>query len=220
MNGKIIELRRLLAERFPSPRVLDRTALPLPEPTGVAAIDEALGGGLPRGEFTELVAAGHGTGSAQLLHCWLRRVAAAGQFLALVDGTDSFDAAVADPAVLARLLWVRCHHASEALQAADVLLRDRNFPLLAVDLKLNPPAELRRIPSSVWHRFKRLLEHSQATVLVVTPQPLASGVACRIELAPTLTSHSLASPEPVANLRFTVRRQAAVETAVAAARAG
>jgi hypothetical protein len=99
-------------------------------------------------------------------------------------------------------------------------LRDRNFPLLAVDLKLNPPAELRRIPSSVWHRFKRLLEQSQATVLVVTPQPLVSGVACRIELAPALTADSLASPEPVANLRFSVRRQAAVETAVSAARAG
>ncbi|MBK9138126.1 MAG: hypothetical protein IPM17_05090 [Verrucomicrobia bacterium] len=220
MNGKVIELRRLLAERFPSPRLVDRTAEGPREPTGVPALDEALGGGLPRGEFTEVVAAGTGTGSAQIWHAWLRCVAAAGRFLALVDGADSFDVAAQDPAVLARLLWVRCRRAGEALQATDLILRDRNFPLVALDLKLNPPAELRRIPSSVWHRFKRLLEHSAATVMVVSPVPLVSGAACRIELAPSLTPASLAHPAPLAELRFTVQHRPARQTVAELARAG
>src|SRR5204862_1713111 len=126
---------------------------------------------LPRGGLAELVGAGPGSGSAQVVHALLRRVAHAGEYLALVDGADSFDVDAAEPTTLTRLLWVRCQKAEEALKAADLLLRDRNFPLLVLDLQLNPQAQLRKIPSSVWHRFRRLLEQNGATVLVVTPCP-------------------------------------------------
>src|SRR5688572_2343121 len=131
MQTKVIELRRLLAERFPPSRGSVATAGPDQVATGIETLDNLLGGGLARGEFTELIAEGHGTGSAQVLHGWLQHVATAGQYLALIDGADSFDASAADPEVLSRLLWVRCRKASEVLQAADVLLRDRNFPLVA-----------------------------------------------------------------------------------------
>src|SRR6266540_2009172 len=107
MQAKVIELRRLLAERFPPSRSGTGTARPHQAATGVGALDDLLGGGLPRGEFTELVAQGHGTGSAQVLHGWLQQVAVEGQYLALIDGMDSFDATVEEPEVLSRLLWVR-----------------------------------------------------------------------------------------------------------------
>jgi len=105
-TGNIVELRRLLAERFPRVRNGFADALPVDAcPTGVAALDDLLGGGLPRGQLTELVGAGPGSGSVQVLHAWLRRVAADGQFLALVDGADGFDVDAVEPDALARLLW-------------------------------------------------------------------------------------------------------------------
>src|SRR3989442_1226262 len=179
-TGNIVGLRQLLAERFPHLRFGLKTASPLETwATGLPALDTLLGGGLPKDELTELVGAGDGSGSAQVIHALLRRVAAGGQFLALVDGADSFDVDAVEPDVLSRLLWVRCTKADEALKAADILLRDRNLPLVVLDLKLNPPAQLRKIPSSVWHRFRRLLEQNGGTLLVVTPHQLVGGPACR-----------------------------------------
>jgi transposase-like protein len=217
MQTKVIELRRLLAERFPPSRPGAGAVRPHQAATGVPALDDLLGGGLPRGEFTELIAEGHGTGSAQVLHAWLQQVAVDGQYLALIDGMDSFDATVEEPEVLSRLLWVRCRRADEALQAADVLLRDRNFPLIALDLKLNPPAQLRKIQSSVWHRFKRLLEQTQAAVLVMAPTPLVSGAACRVRMESGLGVEVLQTLPAPERWQFTLLRQGGMETGVARA---
>lgn len=208
----LIELRRLLSERFPQAHA-KRPAEPAAHTvaTGVPSLDKLLGGGLPRGEFTELVGAGRGSGSAQVLHALLRRVAADGQFLALVDGVDSFEVDAVEPAVLARLLWVRCTKASEALKSADILLRDRNFPLVVIDLKLNSLAQLRKISSSVWHRFRRLLEQNGTTALVVTPEPLIGSVACRVQVESKLGIEALGQPlsETLRLLRFELLRMTA-----------
>ncbi len=217
MQTKVIELRQLLAERFTNARRTGVSSRVDVVPSGVATLDGLLDGGLPRGGFTELVAEGHGSGSAQFLHLWLQRVAADGQFLALIDGADSFDATTEAPEVLARLLWVRCRKADEALQAADIILRDRNFPLVALDLRMNPPAQLRKISSAVWHRFKRLLEQSQATVVVVTSQPLVSGASCRVRVEAGLGLEALKESRLDSRLRFTLLRQAGLETGAAQA---
>ncbi len=212
-TSKIIELRRFLAEKLPHARFGLAPAAPAEDlqPTGVDALDRTLGGGLAKGAVTELVGSGDGSGSAQVLHALLRQVAADGRFLALVDGADSFDADAVEPDVLAHLLWVRCARADEALKAADLLLRDRNFPLVVLDLKLNPAAELRRIQSTVWHRFGRLLEQNGTTVLVVTPQPIVTSVAARVQVAARLGLEALArSPGELLNaLDFTLLRSQA-----------
>ena len=201
---ELVELRRLLTERFPRAHVR-----PAPDPgdriaTGLPALDALLRGGLPRGTLTELVGAGNGSGSAQVIHALLHRVAASGQFLALVDGMDSFDVEAVASAVLARLLWVRCSTTEEALKAADILLRDRNIPSVVLDLKLNPLAQLRKISSSVWHRFRRLQEQNGTTVMVVTPTPLVGGAACRVRVESRLGIEALSQPpgELSAKLRF------------------
>jgi len=164
---------------------------------------------LARSEFTELV--GAGSGSAQVIHGLLHRVAADGQFLALVDGADSFDVGAVEPDVLTRLLWVRCASANEALKAADLLLRDRNFPVIVLDLKLNPAAQLRKIPATTWYRFARLLEQTRATVLVVTPFSLVGGAACRARIESELGPDALdQSPTGLlSRLRFTLSRSTA-----------
>jgi RecA/RadA recombinase len=212
-TSKIIELRRFLAERLPHTRF---GLAPIAPPadvlaTGVASLDRTLGGGLAKGAFTELVGAGDGSGSAQVLHALLRQVAADGQFMALVDGTDSFDVDAVEPEVLAHLLWVRCAKADEAMKAADLLLRDRNFPLVVLDLKLNPAAELRRIQGTTWYRFARLLEQNGTTVLAITPHPLVSGVAARVRVEAGLGLDALAqSPSALVHaLDFTLLRSTA-----------
>lgn len=203
--SSIIDLRNLLAERFPGVRL---TAAPRKRtesiPTGVPALDALLGGGLPKGEFTELVASGSGSGSAEVIHELLRKVALNRQFLALVDGVGSFDAGSVEPAVLARLLWIQCRNATEAFRAADLILRDRNFTVLVLDLKLNPLRELRKINGSAWHRYGRLLEQNQAAVLVVTPQKLVSVAAYRVASESVLDIGALKRPRTklLSSLRF------------------
>jgi RecA/RadA recombinase len=191
----LISLRRALSERFPKAHSGRRRFVASSIiATGIPALDQLLGGGWPKGRLSELVGAGAGSGSAHVIHALLHRVAASGQFLALIDGMDSFDVDAVEAGVLARLLWVRCTKADEAIKAADILLRDRNFPFVIVDLKLSPVAQLRKIQSSVWHRFRRLQEQNGTTLLVVTPTQLVVGAHCRVRMESKLGIEAMTRP--------------------------
>ena len=68
-TNNLIELRQLLAQRFPQVRMGTPVFPPVDLwETGVASLDTVLGGGLLRGEFTELIVPGKAAGSAQLVH--------------------------------------------------------------------------------------------------------------------------------------------------------
>jgi hypothetical protein len=203
-DTKIIELRQFLAERLPQARLgmAPERMVPAALPTGIESIDQGLGGGLPQGAFTELVAPGEGSGSAQFIHSLLRHTASAGRFLTLVDGADSLDIDALEPEALAHLLWVRCRSTAEALQTTDLLLRDRNIALVVLDLKLNPAHELRRIPGTLWYRLSRLMEQHGGTMLVITPQPLVAGAAARIVSRTRLDHRDLERSPDTLDLRF------------------
>jgi hypothetical protein len=203
-DTKIIELRQFLAERLPQARLgmAPERMVPAALPTGIESIDQGLEGGLPQGAFTELVAPGEGSGSAQFIHSLLRHTASAGRFLTLVDGADSLDIDALEPEALAHLLWVRCRSTAEALQTTDLLLRDRNIALVVLDLKLNPAHELRRIPGTLWYRLSRLMEQHGGTVLVITPQPLVAGAAARIVSRTRLDHRDLERSPDSLDLRF------------------
>ncbi len=224
----IVDLRRMLAERFPAAHAARTRAhgtRPAREtavwPTGVPGWDDFLRG-LPRGGITEVVGEGAGSGSAQLVHALLARTAEDGGFLALVDGADSFDVDGADPAALPRMLWVRCRKADEALKATDLLLRDRNVPLVVLDLKLNPTAQLKKVPASVWHRFGRIAEHNGTTLLVVTPFAMVGATALRVEVRSDLGIDDLDAglPKMLKRLRIRIVRAATEESRDAEAAAG
>jgi hypothetical protein len=206
----VTELQELLRERIPNTRfgVMGRRR-GNPVPTGVGSLDAVLGGGLVSGDLTELVGTGHGSGSVQVLHALLRRLAADGRFLSLIDGGDSFDVDAEEPEVLARMLWVRCRDAQEALKATDFVLRDRNLPVVVLDLKLNPATQLRRISGSVWHRFSRLAEQNGTTLLVITPFALVGGAAARVEVAARLdpSAHGAGPVAVLEQLEFNLLRQ-------------
>lgn len=188
--SKIVELRSLLAEKFPTPVATARQTLP----TGFSAFDAVLGGGLPRGALTEVVRPASGAGATLLLHQVIAGMAAAGGRVALVDGHDGFDVDDFENETLRRLLWVRCKGAEMATKAADWLLRDGNLPLSIVDLTGNSAQELRKIPASTWHRLARATEDRGLACLVLSPQPMVASATNRLELAHRFTLKALGEP--------------------------
>lgn len=181
----VIQLRQLLREKFPG---LQTRADELPAKahdgwvSGIRRLDERLGGGFPRNAINEVVAPQRGCGSALLLVQLLQHAARTGQFVALIDGQDSFDAAALGPHTLSRLLWVRCSNADEAVKAADLVLRDGNVPVVLLDLALNPPSQLRQVPAPVWYRLQRVVEESAATFIVFTSQAVIAPAQVRVTL--------------------------------------
>ena len=177
-SRKLIDLRQLLAEKFPqtTPSVTQCLA------TGIPAIDDPMGGGLPKNAITELTAPNPSAGSALLIHALLQTAHRNGFFLALIDGRDSFDPHTSGSLVLPNLLWIRCRKAAHAIQAADLLLRDGNFPLVVLDLVLNAAEELRKIPQTHWYRLQRLVEAAPTAFLVLTRRSMISSAQLKISL--------------------------------------
>jgi len=196
--SSIIDLRQLLAERFP------QTFAPAADQlrTGLAAIDLAIGG-LPKNAVTELTSPNWSAGSALLIHAFLQRAHQDGFFVALIDGRDSFDPQPAGQA-LRNLLWVRCHQASEAVQAADLLLRDGNFPLVVLDLVLNASDELRKIPQTNWYRLQRLVEAAPTAFLVLTRRNMISSAQLKLSLENAWRLPDLDQPDPTTRLNIQV----------------
>jgi hypothetical protein len=201
-NRKILDLRDVLAERFLQPPI--RTSGRLI--TGITALDQATEGGLGKGQITEISSAQPSAGSALLIHSLLQWARRDRSFIALIDGCDSFDVQTAGPGALRHLFWVRCRKAAEAIKASDFLLRDGNFPLVILDLILNPPEELRRIPQTSWYRLQRLVEAAPSAFLVMSRHNLVSSAHTKIVLNNQWTLSDLSREDPLSQLRLTVRR--------------
>ncbi len=162
--------------------------------TGVARLDEALGGGLPRGQLSEIAGVRSSGRTALLLHL----VAAAtrrGEIAALVDTFDRLDvaSAVAAEIDLDRLLWIRGAGAppdravERALKALNLVLQAGGFGVVAIDLADASPAALRTIPFTTWLRVQRTIEGSDTACVIAGPQPLgrsAGGLTLMLEGRP------------------------------------
>ena len=90
-------LRPLAAKRYP------------PAATGFAELDDLLGGGIPRGQITELVGKAS-SGCTSVALSLLAEATARQEVAAYIDAADCFDPPSAERAGVAldRLLWVRC----------------------------------------------------------------------------------------------------------------
>lgn len=181
---KIIQLRRLLSERFPGAWFSADVETKQNSfwPTGISQIDELLRGGLPKGTIVEIVNERRNSGSALFISTLLRKAAAENQIVTLIDGQDSFDPCAFEQETLSRLLWVRSKNASEAMRTVDLILRDRNLPLVLLDLALNPAKQLRKIPSSTWYRLQRITETTSTIFVVITPQAMVGCAQIRLGL--------------------------------------
>jgi len=201
-SAQIIDLRKLLAERFPHPAVSTATRLV----TGLPCLDQPADGGLPRSALIELISPGRSAGSASLIHALIHSANRDNYFLALLDGCDSFDPCGLDNSLVQHLLWVRCGKASEAIKAADLLLRDGNFPLVIVDLVLNSPEELRKIPQTNWYRLQRLVELIPTACLILTRYEMVGSAQLKLVLENSWNLETLEKQDAISQLRIVVKR--------------
>ena len=206
-SAKIIDLRNLLAERFP--RSSSTTARRLS--TGLPCLEKPIRGGLPRGAITELISPARSAtqtsaGSASLIHALVHCAYRHNYFLGLIDGRDSFDPCGLNNAWLQHLLWVRCSKASEGVKAADLLLRDGNFSLVIVDLVLNAPDELRKIPQTNWYRLQRLVEVLPTACLVLTRYEMVSSAQLKLVLENSWDIQTFETEDALSRFRIVVKR--------------
>jgi hypothetical protein len=201
-RSKIVDLRNLLAERFPQPQAPQSARLA----TSLSTLDRATNGGLPKGAITELTSPHPSAGSALLISHLLQTAQRERYFLALIDGRDSFDPQPLGNSALSHLLWVRCTKTLEAIKAADLLLRDGNFPLVVLDLVLNSADELRKIPQTSWYRLQRLAEPVPTSLLVLTRRSMISSAQLKLVLENTWTLRDLQADNNFARLNIRVQR--------------
>jgi hypothetical protein len=187
------------------------TVVPETIQTGVAQLDQQLGGGIPVGHFSEIVGP-RSSGRTSLLVSLLATLTARGELVALIDTFDVFDAESADGAGvrLDHLLWVRgqaCTPAfplmasrqtgadravERALKATNLVLQSGGFSLVALDLADAPVPALRRIPMNTWMRLQRVIEGQPSAGIVVGAAPLsrsAGGVSILLSAASSGLPH-------------------------------
>ena len=148
------------------PETMDRL------PTGLAVLDQTLGGGLPRGRITEL-AGPRSTGRTGLACAIAARATAAGETIGWIDPDDALDpeAATAAGIALERTLWVRPRDTSDAFRATEVVLGAGGFGLVVLDVDRG------RVGPGAWPRLARAAERTRSTLLVVAPRRAAGTFA-------------------------------------------
>jgi hypothetical protein len=172
-DSRIAEMRRMLAEKFPTVEHKPGGILR----TGLDGLD-ATEGGVRCAALTEF--SGTSGAGALFLQAMLRAICRERCFAALVDASRTFEPDACPRSSLARLLVVLCADAAQAVKAADLLLRDGNLALVTLDLQAVPPAQLRRIPANTWHRFQRVAEQTTAAFVVLTTAPIVEAAQVRI----------------------------------------
>jgi hypothetical protein len=200
-RDKVVDLRKLLAERFPP----TPAARPARLQTGLAFLDQAIAGGFPQGAITEIISAHPSAGSATIIAALIAAAARNSYFAALIDGRDSFSPDSLGNDCLRHLLWIRCAKAAEAIKAVDLLLRDGNFPLVIVDLVLNTADELRKIPQPSWYRLQRLVESTSAACVVFNRRSMVASAQLKLSLNQAWTLSDLEA-DALSRIRLDVRR--------------
>jgi len=145
-------------------------------PTGVPALDAALGGGLRRGHLSDIAGA-PSSGRTTIVVRALAAATARGEAVALVDARDAFDpaSAAAQGVDLPHLLWVRLDGRDPAIavKAYSLILQAGGFGLAVLDLADAAPAALRGLPATTWMRLARIVEGSDTVALLVGADRLA-----------------------------------------------
>jgi hypothetical protein len=142
---------------------------------GVPQIDQALGGGLRRGQLSEIVG-GRSTGRTAIVCRALAEAVSRGELVALVDTCDRFDpqSAAAAGVDLSRLLWIRdTGDVPRAIKAMNLVLQAGGFGLVVLDPADAPPRVVRALPFTTWFRLARVIEGSQTVALLLAAEHLA-----------------------------------------------
>jgi hypothetical protein len=143
--------------------------------SGWQTLDGLLGGGLRRGQLSEIV--GDRSSGRSAVFCRIAAAAMArGEVVALVDTHDRFDPAAAGRAGvdLSRLLWIReSGHPERALKAMNLVLQAGGFGVVAFDVADVRGVTLRQFPHPTWMRLSRVIEGSLTIALLIGSEHLA-----------------------------------------------
>jgi recombination protein RecA len=171
-------------------------------PSGLALLDQRLGGGLPRGQMSEIVGP-RSSGRTTVMYAALAAATGRGELTALVDPLDTFDpeSAASSGVALGRVLWLRGDGTTmgalpqrekgqserlldRALKAVNLVLQAGGFDLAVLDLAEMSPDAIRRLPFTTWSRLQRVIEGSRTVCLLLGPAPIArSARGVSIQLA-------------------------------------
>jgi hypothetical protein len=136
--------------------------------TGILEVD-SLTGGLPRGAITEIFGPAS-SGRTSFMISALAYATTHEEVCVLIDTNDTFDPISAAEAGLnlERLLWIRCAaNVEHAFKATDLLLQGGGFGIVVLDIGDLVGADARRIISSWWYRFRRVVENTPTALLVI-----------------------------------------------------
>jgi hypothetical protein len=214
---RVRKLDRTLTTSLPERRAHDLAAF------GLAALDSELGGGVPRGQVSELVGP-LSSGRTSLAWAWLGAATLRGESVALIDTFDRFDPETATRCGLdlSRLLWVRGQAITKttgaidpawlpgtrtvqgpgtlvertidrAIKALNLVLQSGVCTVVVLDMADVPLAGLRRVPPTTWLRLQRIIEGTDTACLLMGPVPLARSAG---GVAITL-GHAAADSAPV-----------------------
>jgi len=131
----------------------------------------------PKGGLSE-IAGPRSSGGSSLLLALLARAAARGGLVALVDGVDAFDPAIAARAGLdmRALLWVRCGgRLPSAWRAVDLLARCPGFAAVALDV-----GESAAAPPGIGVRLQRVVAGGDTMLVVRAPRHLLGSAAALV----------------------------------------
>jgi hypothetical protein len=154
--------------------------------TGLAAVDELLGGGFAPGSLSELTGP-PSSGRTALALALLARTTAAGGVVAVVDGADAFHplSATAAGVRLERVLWARPPAAPEAVRCCDRLLRVRGFAVVLLDTA-GRETEWEALPDAVWQRLARAGAATRTALIVLSGRRVTGSLAdLALALQPT-----------------------------------
>jgi hypothetical protein len=183
-------------------------------PTGFAALDARLEGGLPRGHLSELIGP-RSSGRLAIAVSALAGATARGEAVALIDPLDMFDPVSAAGIDFTRLLWIRgeatsssrvslsCEYGTlqksldRAVKALNIVLQAGGFGLVVLDLAEVAPQAIKRLPYTTWLRLQRVIEGRETACVLIASEPIArsaGGVTVMLTSGSRLRASGLVGP--------------------------
>lgn len=172
-------------------------------PVSLVPLDTALGGGLPRGQVSEIVGPAS-SGRTSLVRSVMAAATRRGELVALVDTLDTFDpeSAASAGVLLDQVLWIRgrdlpagqpalspeweparpragrtatpvSRALDRAIKAVGLVLSAGGFGVVVLDVADVPARALGQLPFTTWLRLQRMIEGTDTACVLLAAQPLA-----------------------------------------------
>lgn len=161
--------------------------------TGLQGLNEQLGGGLPRGQLTEIISPGYSKGGGLVMAELMARARRERQYAVLFDVGRGFTPESFPESDLETLLWVGCESAKQAVEALDIASRDENFQLFLLDLRDCEPTDWSSVRSGQWYRILGQLRPREAVTVIFSRKAVTSAAKHRLSVENTLSIDSLDS---------------------------